>query len=106
MRGGRRASRSRAGDTFVTEARSDPALMQVVPDVVPPGGELEAVFPSGADRGPGFVLERHGEEGWAWRFAISSGHLLDGRDITAWRPAGAGSRGRPATTPMVRHPAT
>jgi hypothetical protein len=63
----------RAGDTFVTEARTDPALMQVVPDVVPAGGELEAVFPSGADRGPGFVLERHGEEGRAWRFAISSG---------------------------------
>jgi hypothetical protein len=30
-----------------------------VPDVVSPGSEIEAVFPSGADRGPGFVLEQH-----------------------------------------------
>lgn len=62
----------RAGEAFVTEARTDAELMQVIPDVVAPGGELEAVFPSGADRGPGFVLERRGEEGWEWRFAISS----------------------------------
>jgi hypothetical protein len=56
----------------VAALRNRAGWLQVIPDVVPPGGELESVFPSGADRGPGFVLERRGEAGWEWRFAISS----------------------------------
>jgi hypothetical protein len=60
------------GGAYVIDARTDPAVMRAVPDVVSPGGEIEAVFPRGSTRGPGFVLERHTDEGWAWRFAISS----------------------------------
>jgi hypothetical protein len=62
----------RPGDTYATDVRTEPELMRAVPDAVAAGGEIEAVFPRGSTRGPGFVLERATDESWAWWFAISS----------------------------------
>ena len=56
----------------MTEVRTDPAMMEAVPDVVAPGGRLEVVFPTEAVRGPGFVLERDTDDGWQWWFTVSS----------------------------------
>ena len=62
----------RPGETYAEDARTEPELMRAAPDTVVAGGEIEAVFPHGSTRGPGFVLERATDEGWAWWFAISS----------------------------------
>lgn len=61
------------GDTYNSDVRTDPELMRAVPDTVAAGGEIDVLFPSGAGRTAGFVLERATDEGWQWRFAISSG---------------------------------
>lgn len=62
----------RPGDTYASDVRTDGTLMRAVPEAVTAGGQIEAVFPRGTTRGPGFVLERATEEGWGWWFAISS----------------------------------
>ena len=62
----------RPGDTYATDVRTEPELMRAVPDGVAAGGVIEAVFPRGSTRGPGFVLERATDDGWAWWFALSS----------------------------------
>lgn len=66
------SSSASAGDAYVTDASTDPDLMQAVPDVVRPGDAIEVVFPRGSTRGPGFVLERAAGEDWVWHYAISS----------------------------------
>jgi hypothetical protein len=51
-------------------AVAQPALRQ---DVVHAGlAAIEATFPHGSTRGPGFVLERSVGEGWQWRYALGS----------------------------------
>lgn len=42
---------------YVTDVRTDPDLMQAVPNVVRAGAAFEVVFPGGSTRGSGFVLE-------------------------------------------------
>jgi hypothetical protein len=90
----------RAGDTFVTEARFDPALMQVVPDVVPPGGELEAARPVPVAVG-GHLRRRWCASRRRRREAVrrdtitelrSSGSSRRLADVVLWRPAWFGAK--------------
>ena len=60
------------GDGYVADARTDPERMQVVPDAVRPGAAVEAIFPRGFTRGPGFELERAAGEDWELHYAIHS----------------------------------
>ena len=62
----------RPGEAYAEQTRTDPSRMEATPVSVPAGGDIEVVFPRGTTRGPGFVLERATDEGWAWWFAISS----------------------------------
>jgi hypothetical protein len=73
----------RAGDGYVTDARTDSEKMQAVPDVISSGGQIDVVFPRGSARGPGFVLERETDTGWAWHYSISS-ETRTRNTVTVW----------------------
>lgn len=67
---------------FVEEAIADADRMQVEPDTAHPGSEVSVRFPQRDLRGPGFVLERKGADGWVWEWAVHSDP--DGATQNVW----------------------
>lgn len=60
------------GAPFVEADVAARDIMVTVPETVVAGSSVEVVFPGGVSRGPGFVIERRGDDGWVWLWAAIS----------------------------------
>src|SRR5262249_14911581 len=91
-------------DLLIVEAVSGTPLG--VGPLLPPPGEAPTaaiLLPLGSNQGPAddrIAVFTH--DGSRWILVDVEGHLL-GRSEPAWRPAGAGPRHAPASTPSWRH---
>jgi hypothetical protein len=61
-----------AGAPFVEADVTDRDTMTTVPETVVAVNSGVVVFPDRATRGPGFGIERRGDDGWVWLWSVSS----------------------------------
>lgn len=61
-----------------------PELMEVRPRQAESGDEVTITFAEGVGRGRGYALEQSEDDGWQWRFSLSSGQRSG--EPTWWYP--------------------